>query len=80
MKKGEMTIDIKYDDNMRLLIANDAITALRGNAEGTTIYFHGNSVTVRNPIDEIVQLINNPTIPTAVSSQLNSVAVSADEK
>jgi len=73
MKKGDMTIDIQYDGDERLVIARDAITGLRGNADGTTIYFHGNTVTVRNPLKEILSMLHvsipQTDRPAAVSSQ-----------
>jgi len=50
-QKGKIVI-ISYEDEGRLLIKSDLITAVKGNDEYTTIYFHGNSVTIKIPLDE----------------------------
>ena len=55
-QKGKM-VTLSYEDGKRFLIKSDMITAVKGNDEGTTIYFHGNCVTIKNPLDEILNTL-----------------------
>ena len=55
--KGKI-VTISYGDGERFLIKSDMVTAVKGNDEGTTIYFHGNYVTIKNPLDEILNALD----------------------
>jgi len=48
---------MEAEDGRKLAIRQSNITAVESTPEGTRIYFHGNSVTVANPLKEVLVMV-----------------------
>jgi hypothetical protein len=61
MMKKETVIIFAFDEGKQIRIRKSMITAISGDEKGTTIYVHGNSFSVKNPLNEITALLNQST-------------------